>query len=121
MSKTSAQTEAQNEKGSPPSKARAARKANPQRAKRGKAAKAAKTRAIDPTKLDKYGFRVGSLKSRAAAMYAGKKGATLAEVKEALKSTQFNVLSELQEKGFKIDHNPATGESGRKVTRYHVQ
>ena len=83
-------------------------------------AKPRKPRVMDPTKLDQFGFRKGSIKSKAAAMYAGKKGATLSEVKEKLDSTQFNLLTELEEKGFKIDrvHIPSAGN--RPVTRYRV-
>ncbi len=77
-------------------------------------------RTVDPAKLDQFGFRLNSLKSRAATMYAGKKGATLAEVKEALDSTQFNLLTELEEKGFKVERTEAAGKSGRQVTRFHI-
>lgn len=80
----------------------------------------AKERKRDPAKLDQFGFRKDSLKSRAALMYASKKGATLGEVKDALKSTQFNVLRELEERGLKVERTPVSGEADRKVTRYHV-
>lgn len=70
---------------------------------------------------DKFGFRIGSLKSKAAAMYTSKKGATLAEVKAALKSSQFNVLTELESKKFKINRTEVpNGTSKRLVTRYQV-
>jgi hypothetical protein len=79
-----------------------------------------KPRSIDLSKRDQFGFRLGTLKSRAAIMYAGKGGATLEEVRLALKSTQFNLLTELEEKGFKIDRTPTTGENDRKITKYHI-
>lgn len=70
---------------------------------------------------DKFGFRISSLKSKAAAMYTSKKGATLAEVKAALKSSQFNVLTELESKKFKINRTEVpNGTSKRLVTRYQV-
>ncbi len=83
-------------------------------------AKSRKARTVDPAKLDQFGFRKGSLKSKAAAMYAAKKGATLAQVKEALSSTQFNLLPEVEEKGFKVTKEPISGANDRKVTRYHI-
>ena len=79
-----------------------------------------KAATVDQKKLDKFGFRVGSLKAQAVAMYSRSKGATLAQVKEALKSTQFNVLTELESKGFKIEREPVSGINNRKVTRYHL-
>ena len=78
------------------------------------------TRKVDLSKLDQFGFRLGSKKAQAAAMYASKKGATLAEVRGALQSTQFNLLTEIEKRGFKIERMPATGEHDRKVTRFHI-
>ena len=80
----------------------------------------AKPRNIDPAKLDQFGFRLGSLKSQAATMYAGKKGATLAEVKTALDSTQFNLLTELEEKGYKVERTEVPGNNNRKVTCFKI-
>lgn len=77
-------------------------------------------RVVNTAKLDQFGFRLGTLKAKAAAMYAGKKGATLGDVKQALKSTQFNVLTELENKGYKVERTPVGGFNDRKVTRYHV-
>jgi hypothetical protein len=90
------------------------------KAAKAKTAKARKARTVDPAKLDQFGFRKGSLKSKAAAMYAGKKGATLAQVKKALDSTQFNLLGELEERGFKVTKEQISGDNDRKVTRYTV-
>lgn len=77
-------------------------------------------RTVDLSKLDRFGFRLGSIKSKAAGMYASKKGATLAEVKDACDSAQFNLLTELEGKGFKIERTPISGPNDRKVTRYHI-
>ena len=109
--------------------------------KRGKAAKAAKPakakangkqklkaktngkkqiRKVDPDKLDRFGFRLGSKKAKAAQLYASKKGATLAEVKKVLKSTQYNLLTELEDRGFKIKREPVPGSSGRQITRFQI-
>jgi hypothetical protein len=82
--------------------------------------KARKPRTVDPAKLDQFGLRKGSIKSRAAAMYASKKGATLNEVKAALESTQFNVLTELEGKGFKITRTQVPGIGARQATKYHL-
>lgn len=96
-------------------------------AKVAKSAKAAKPftakapRIVDPLKLDKFGFRLDTLKSQAAAMYASKHGATLAEIKEALGSTQFNLLTELEEKGFEIERGEVASATGRKVTKYKIK
>ena len=79
-----------------------------------------KPRTFDPDKLDQFGFRLGSKKSKAAAMYGSKNGATLAETKKALKSVQYNVLSELVEKGYKIKRSVDTGDENRKITRFHL-
>lgn len=70
---------------------------------------------------DQFGFRTGSLKSQAAAMYASKRGATLAEVKAALNSSQFNLLNELEgRKGITIERTQVEGAGPRKVTRYRI-
>jgi len=90
------------------------------KAKVARGAKARKPRTLDPAKLDQFGLRKGSIKSQAAAMYASKKGATLNEVKEALESTQFNVLTELEGKGFKITRTQVPGIGARQATKYHL-
>ena len=79
-----------------------------------------KPRTFDPDKLDQFGFRLGSKKSKAAAMYGSKNGATLAETKKKFGSAQYNVLSELMGKGFKIKRTVATSEEGRKNTRFYL-
>lgn len=97
-------------------KAKATAKAKPA----AKAAKA-KPRQADPAKLDNFGLRKGSIKSRAAALYARKSGATLAEVKAECDSVQFNVLTELKDKGFKVDTKQEDGNGNRKISRYFLK
>lgn len=117
-----------NGNGKAPAKA-AAKAEKPAKAATPKAAKAKAAKATpkakaerhrDPAKLDAFGFRKESIKSRAAAMYAKGKGATLAEVKEAVGSVQFNLLTELTGKGFTIDQTEVKNEQGRMVTRYKL-
>lgn len=84
------------------------------------AAKERKPRTLNPATLDAFGFRKGTIKSNAAALYAKGKGATLAEVKEKLKSAQFNLLTEVETRGFTVDKTPVKNTNGRKVTRYHI-
>lgn len=79
-----------------------------------------KPREVNPATLDAFGFRKGTIKSNAAALYAKGKGATLAEVKEKLKSAQFNLLTEVETRGFTVEKNFVKNTNGRKVTRYHI-
>lgn len=80
----------------------------------------AKAKAESTVKRDAYGYRVGSLKAQAAAMYGSKHGATLGEVKAKLNSTQLNLLTELEAKGFKVKKTKEGGEGSRQVTRYYL-
>lgn len=76
-------------------------------------------RVRDPSKLDEFGFRKGTIKSRAALMY--KKGATLAEVRDEVGSVQFNLLTELETAGFEIKKTTVKGTGGaRDATKYKV-
>lgn len=99
-------------------------KAKPAKAKgakpKAKVKTKAKARTLDPKKRDEYGLRLGSVKSKAAAMYASSKGATLMEVKKKLGSIQFNVISQLEEAGHKIKRTEETGVNNRTVTRFHL-
>ncbi len=101
-------------------------KAKPKTPAKAKAPKKARAeRKVDPAKLDDLGFRKGSLKSQAAAMYANAKtkGATLGEVKKALKSTQFNLITELQDRKdpkITVTRSQENGEGARQVTRYRI-
>jgi hypothetical protein len=113
--KAMARKAAKNKPAKAPAKAKGAAKAKP-----AKGAKARKPRTADPAKLDQFGLRKGSIKSQAAAMYAKGKGATLNDVKEALESTQFNVLTELEGKGFKITRTKVPGIGARQATKYHL-
>lgn len=72
------------------------------------------------SKLDEWGYRPGSLKSRAAEMYAREQGATLEEVKSALNSVQLNLLKDLEGRGFPVRREKEDGKGGRKVTRYFL-
>jgi hypothetical protein len=101
-------------------KAKANGKAKVVAKKQAKPAKKRAARNVDQSKLDQFGFRLNSKKHKAAVMYASKKGATLNEVKKVLKSTQFNLLTELKEKGFKIKRAVVAGANGRTVTRFHI-
>jgi len=105
-----------------PKAAKAAPKAAAKAAKGKKAAPKARQRAVDPNKMDQFGYRKGSLRSRAAHIYAAKKGATLHEAREKLgtKNVQFNVLTELEKRGFKVDKTDERNRNGRTVTRYHL-
>ena len=103
----------------PPAKAPAKVAAKAKPAKVAKA-KAKVDRIRDPAKLDQFGLRKGSIKSQAAAMYAKAKGATLGDVKGVLGSVQFNVLKELEAKGFTIDKTEVKGTGTRSVTRYKI-
>jgi hypothetical protein len=95
-------------------KVKASGKASPKKAK---AKRAPRTR--DPAKLDEFGFRKGTIKSRAAAMY--KKGATLSQVKDEVGSVQFNLLTELETNGFEIKKTTVKGVAGaRDSTKYKV-
>ena len=95
------------------------RKAVPKKLVRAAKAKPRKARVYDPAKLDQFGFRKGSDKSKAAAMYAKGNGATLNQVKDAVGSVQFNLLGELEGRGFKIERTQVKGKV-RPVTRFKI-
>ena len=109
-----------NGKGNGKAAVKASPKATPAKAAPKAKAKAPAERKRDPAKLDAYGFRKDSIKSKAAALYAKGKGATLAEVKEALGSVQFNLLTEVEKKGFTVGKTDVKSETGRTVTRYKL-
>lgn len=73
-----------------------------------------------PTELDEFGFRKGSLRSKAAQLYASAKGATLDEVKKKCGSIQYNMLTELKERGFKVTTKEIEGKANRPATRYQL-
>lgn len=98
-------------------KAETAPKATTKARKGSEKPKAAKSKA----EVDQFGLRKGSAKSKAAAMYARKNGATLAEVKEALGSVQLNVLNGLEAEGYKVDRKKEKRNGERPVTRYSLK
>lgn len=73
-----------------------------------------------PVEKDQFGFRKGSKKSAAAALYASKKGATLSEVKEKTGSSQLNLLTELKNRKFKVQTTKEKGTGKKQVTRYKI-
>jgi hypothetical protein len=108
-------------KAAPKAKVKAKTNGKAKVVKKAKPAKKRAARKVDESKLDQFGFRLDSKKHKAAVMYASKKGATLNEVKKVLKSTQFNLLNEVEKRGFKIKRVPVAGANGRTVTRFHIQ
>ncbi len=97
----------------PVKKAAKVAKAAPKAKRASKAPKA-------PAALDAFGLRVGTMKSKAAAMYATKRGATTGEIKAALGSIQFNVLTSLKKGGCKVTKTLEKGDGTRKVIRYKL-
>lgn len=98
-------------------KAETAPKATTKARKGSEKPKAAKSKA----EVDQFGLRKGSAKSKAAAMYARKNGATLAEVKDALGSVQLNVLNGLEAEGYRVDRKKEKRDGERPVTRYSLK
>lgn len=101
-------------------KAKAAPKVKAKAAKAPDKAKAAKSKASKVDK-DQFGFRKGSAKSEAAALYARKSGATLAEVKEKLGSVQLNVLVALEAEGRTVNKIKEERKGQRPATRYFLK
>ena len=102
-----------------PKAAKAVKKA----AKVAKAAPKAKRTSKAPkaaVALDAFGLKAGSLKSKAAAMYATKKGATTGEIKATLGSVQFNVLTTLKKRGHTVTKTLEKGDGTRKILRYKL-
>lgn len=102
-----------------PKAAKAAKSAPRATAKAAKGAEKAKV-AKPKTEKDVWGLRKGSAKSEAAAMYARKNGATLAEVKERVGSIQLNVLHALEKAGYTVEKEKHVREGHRPVTRYKL-
>jgi hypothetical protein len=103
-----------------PVKAKTAPKVKAKAAKAPDKAKAAKPKASKVDK-DQFGFRKGSAKSEAAALYARKSGATLGEVKEKLGSVQLNVLVALEAEGRTVDKVKEARKGQRPATRYFLK
>lgn len=85
-----------------------------------KTVKAAKPK-VETAKKDKWGFREGTAKSQAVALYAAKGGATLEEVKAAVGSVQLNVLNGLEAEGHTVERKKEIREGARPVTRYFLK
>ncbi len=97
-------------------KAKPAKKAAPKAKAKAKTKAKAKARQVNPDTVDDFGLRKGSIKSKAAAMYASAKGATLAEVKAKLGSVQYNVLKQLRDKGFKVKETEEVSKKTRRTS-----
>lgn len=102
-----------------PAKAKTAPKA-PVKAAKAKAKAKAPAKRAEPTPKDAFGLRKGSAKSEAAAMYARKSGATLAEVKDKVGSVQLNVLVKLEEQGHTVKREKIERKGQRPVTKYYL-
>lgn len=101
-------------------KVKAAPKATAKAAKGSEKPKAAKPKA-EGAKKDVFGFREGSAKSKAVAMYATKSGATLEQVKDEVGSIQLNVLNALEAEGHEVKRVKEEREGQRPVTRYYLK
>jgi len=101
----------------PKKKAKPKKAAKPKEVKPEEPAKAAPTKAKN---RDEFGLLVGSVRSRAAALYAREEGATLKEVADEVGSIQFNVLTKLQKDGFEVTHTNEAGEKNRTVKRFFL-
>jgi hypothetical protein len=86
----------------------------PEPANPGKASKA------KISKKDGFGLRHGSVRGRAAALYAREEGATLTEIAKEVGSIQFNVLRQLEKRGWSVTTKKEAGEKNRIVTRYFL-
>jgi hypothetical protein len=62
----------------------------------------------EKTGVDKFGLRLGSKNSVAAALFARAKGATMADVIEAVGSTKYNLLNQLIEAGHTVTKDGKT-------------
>lgn len=85
-----------------------------------KAPSKAPAKAKPEAETDEWGLKVGSLNSKAVAMYASKGGATVGEVKQALGTLVLNVLTKLQSEGHSVKRVKEKGAGPRQVTRYFL-
>ncbi len=93
------------------------KKAPRKRAKKAKKANGNGKASREPVTLDEWGIREGTARSKAVALYARPEGASLAEVKEAVGSVQYNVLTELKEKGHTITVSGKRGAQRYQLSR----
>ena len=70
--------------------------------------------------LDKFSFKIGTIKSKAASMYARKSGASTEEVEEEFNGAQLNLLKEAAERGHTVKKEKTQRKDGRSVTRYYL-
>ncbi len=56
----------------------------------------------EPAVLNVWGLREGTARAKAVALYARPEGASLAEVKGAVGSVQYNVLTEMKTRGHTV-------------------
>lgn len=103
-----------------PTKAKTAPKATAKATKAPAKAKVAKPKAESKVERDVWGFRKGSAKSDAVAMYSRKSGATLSEVKDKVGSIQLNVLNALEADGHKVERKKEERKGQRAATRYFL-
>jgi AbrB family looped-hinge helix DNA binding protein len=54
---------------------------------------------------DEYGFAVGSNRSKAAAMFASAKGATMKQVRKATGDNQYGIFPFVKKRGFAVERN----------------
>lgn len=109
--------------GKPKAKAAAkapAKKAAPKAVKKAAKAVAKKGPRKPAAEKDQFGLRKGSTRSEAAAMYARKNGATLAEVKGKVGSVQLNVLIGLERAGHTVKREKVERKGQRPATRYYL-
>ena len=86
-----------------PAKAPKGRKATAKAPAKAAAPKDAPKPRGEAAKLDEYGFRVDSIRSKAAKLYATGNGATMEEVSEKLScAPQLNILRSLENRGYKV-------------------
>ena len=75
----------------------------------------------EKAELDRFGLRVNTVRSKAAALYARAEGATLEEVRDQVGSIQYNVLTLLKKRGCTVDEKQEAGSKNRTVTRFFLK
>lgn len=72
--------------------------------------------------IDKYGFKVETKVSQAAALYARKEGASLNEIKEIVGSPQRNLLKTVDKlPEFEVIKKTKKGMNGKETVRYYIK
>ncbi len=93
------------------------KKAPRKRAKKANGDAKPRKRNKEPAALDAWGIREGTARAKAVALYTRPEGASLAEVKEAVGSVQYNVLTEMKEKGHIVTISGKRGAQRYQLTR----